>query len=304
MRFRFARLLACFSALLVARGCYSSIAPTAKIDPGVDDSGLPPVPPSAGDACAPRRPWEGPGVTGVVPNGASSALVVSGDRYFIADLDTTSLDASDPQLGRVTSWHDSGNLARLFAGAPRFIGLEPWDDPGVTAIWIDKASGAQVVVSRFLRWAHQGDQWPAAGNITDDWIQNDAGPEPLDGAVPWEGPGVTAGYFTPNGAEFHAVSKDKIWIRKTSDTDPRNWTWVPDGGAFPLADRAPFSTAPAVGGVRPFDGKGVTAAYFVGAKFFLISVDKMWIYDGAAWSGSGLVKDMPGWSAAPTAACD
>jgi len=73
VRFRFARPLACVAALFVARGCYSSIAPTAKIDPGIDDSGLPPVPPSAGDACAPRRPWEGPGVTGVIPNGASSA---------------------------------------------------------------------------------------------------------------------------------------------------------------------------------------------------------------------------------------
>jgi hypothetical protein len=303
VRKRVARLFACVVGVAAAYGCYSSIAPTAMIDPGTQDSGLPPVPPGGKDACAPRRPWEGPGVTGVLPTGATSALVVSGDRYFVADIDTTSPDAADPTLGRVTAWHESGNLRALWSTAPRVIGLEPWDDPGVTAVYIDKATGTQVIISRFLRWVHNGDQWPVSGNITDEWIQNDAGPPALDGAVPWEGPGVTAGFFSPGGAQFTAVSKDKGWLRTTTDPDPRNWTWDPDGG-FTLGSREPWASAPVIGGARPFDGNGVTTAYYVGPRFFVISVDKMWVYDGATWSSSGMLKDMPGWADAPAAPCN
>jgi hypothetical protein len=289
--------------IFVGWGCYESVAPTAVIDPGALDSGLPITnPPDGGDACVPRKPWEGPGVTGVVPIGGTSGLVISGDRYFIAELSLQG-DASDANLGRITSWHETGLLRELWAGAPRVVGVLPWDDPGVTAAYVDKASGDQIIISRFRRWVYDGTQWPAAGNIIDDWIINDAGPIPIEGGrAPWEGPGVTAGYFTPGGDLFYAISQNMGWVRDTSDPDPRNWTWTPDGG-FMLADSKQWSSAAAIGGQRPYDGPGVTTAYYVGPKLFVIRVDRLWTWDGTAWTAVGMLKDAEGWSSAPSAGC-
>jgi hypothetical protein len=303
VRSRGARLVSVVVLLAAARGCYSSVAPTAKIDPGAGDSGLPVGPPPDGDACVPRKPWEGPGVTGVLPIRSNSALVISADRYFVADFDTRSADASDPTLGAVTAWHETGDLRQLWSNAPPVVGARPWDDPGVTSVFIDKVTGDQLVISRFRRWVREGDKWIAAGNIVDDWLVGDAGPTPLDGQVPWEGAGVTATYFAPDGAFFTAVSENKGWLRRTSDPDPKNWTWVGEGGAFLLGDTTPWSTAPAVGGQRPYEGKGVTTAYYIGSKFFVVSVDKMWVHDGKSWVASGPLKDMPGWGSAPAADC-
>jgi len=47
----------------------------------------------------------------------------------------------------------------------------------------------------------------------------------------------------------------------------------------------------------------VTTAYYVGAKLFVISVDKLWAYNGTAWVSSGLLSSMQGWSSAPSANC-
>jgi hypothetical protein len=303
MRIRPRRWIAGLFGVALGWGCYSSVAPTAVIDPGTLDSGLPITHPDAADACVSRKPWEGPGVTAVLPIGGNNGLVVSGDRYFKAEVDVSGSDASDPTLGAITTWHESGLLKDLWAGAPSVIGVEPWDDPGVTAAYIDKASGDQIIISRFRRWVYDGTQWPAVGNITDDWIIGDAGPIPLEGGpAPWEGAGVTAGYFTPNGSLFYAISKNTGWVRRTSDPDPRNWTWTPDGG-FLLADSKEWSSAPAISGQRPYDGAGVTTAYYVGPKLFVISADRMWSYNGTAWTALGMLKDVEGWSSAPSAGC-
>jgi hypothetical protein len=288
--------------LFAARGCYSSVAPVAKIDPGEDDAGVS-VQPAPTDACAPRRPWEGPGVTGLLPIDSSNALILSGDRYFTVSVQTAGV-ASDPSLGRVLAWREAGLLEKLWAGAPQVVGRRPWDEPGVTAAYLAKGtSSRQIIISGFRRWVHEGDQWVAAGSVVDDWRINDAGPPEVDGQVPWEGVGVTGAYFVPGGAFFYAISQGNGWQRRTADPDPKNWTWSPEGGAN-LASSAPWSTAPQVGGQRPHEGTGVTAAYYVGARFFVVSVDKMWVHDGAAWVASGLLKDMPGWTSAPTAGCD
>lgn len=285
--------------VVAARGCYSSVAPVAKIDPGALDAALPIEPPPT-DACVRRKPWEGPGVTGLLPIDATTALVLSGDRYFTAEFDTSGADASDPTLGKLLAWRQSGLLEQLWATAPSFVGLQPWDDPGVTAAYLAKGGGGrQIIISRYRRWVREGDQWLGVGTIVDDWLINDAGPPPLDGQVPWEGPGVTAAYFSPEGTSFFAISRGKSWQRKTSDPDPKNWTWVGDGGALNVADLKPFSTAPAVAGQKPWEGPGVTAVYYVGPKFFVISADKLWVHDGRTWVTSGLLKDMPGWTSAP-----
>lgn len=288
-------------ALRGAYGCYSSVAPVPKIDPGVTDSGpgIEPPPPDSG--CAERKPWEGPGVTGVLPISGNTALVLSGDLYFTAEFDTGAADASDPSLGQLVAWREAGALADLWADAPPSFGQLPWENPGVTAVYISKTSGAQVIISRFRRWVRIDEEWTAAGSVVDDFLVNDAGPPAIDGSIPWEGNGITATYFAPNGASFFVISQDKGWQRTTSDPDPQNWTWTDAG--FLLAETAPWQTAPLVGGRRPYEGQGVTAAYYVGGKLFVISVDRMWAHDGKTWVSSGMLASMSGWSGAPSAAC-
>jgi len=303
VRVRGGRSLAGLFFLAIAYGCYSSVAPVPKIDPGDIDSGSSSSGIPVDSGCAPRKPWEGPGVTGVLPNGGDTAYVLSGDRYFVAQFDVSG-DAGDPTLGNVLAWRESGMIKDLWNDAPNALGGFIYDDPGVTAVYISKTNGAQVIINRFRRWVRAGDQWPVVGSVTDDWIFNDAGPPifPEEGGTePWQGDGVSATYFGPNGATFTVISQNRGWTRKTSDPDPKNWTWNDAG--FALADTAPFSTAPAVGGQRPFEGKGVTTAYYVGAKLFVISVDKLWAYNGTAWVSSGLLSSMQGWSSAPSANC-
>ena len=197
MRFRGARWLAGLFVLFLARGCYSSVAPTARIDPGETDTGPPGVIEPSPDACAERKPWEGPGVTGLLPIGDSRALVLSGDRYFEAEFDTAGTDASDPTIGRLLGWRQTGLLKDLWRDAPPAFGAFPWDEPGVTTAHLTQQRTTQVIISHSRRWARNATDWQAAGSVVDDWVINDAGPHELDGQVPWEGPGVTAAYFRP-----------------------------------------------------------------------------------------------------------
>jgi hypothetical protein len=245
-----------------------------------------------------------------LPNGGANVLVLSGDRYFTAEIDTKGGDAADPAIGRLTVWHESGFLKDLWPEAPPTLdGFQPWDDKGVTATFLGKGGGPQIIVSRARRWIRDGNDWPpeGAGFISEDWRLNDAGPQELEGGVPvpWVGDyGVTAAYFTPGGATFYAISQDKAWVRLTSAAASSNWTWVNDGGgAFFLRDSKDWSSAPPINGQRPWDGAGVTAAFYVYNKFFVISVDRMWTTDGKTWVAAGMLKDIPGWSSASPSAC-
>ena len=73
---------------------------------------------------------------------------------------------------------------------------------------------------------------------------------------------------------------------------------------YEMKDIAMWSGAPAVENQRPYEGKGVTAAWYLpSGKLFVFSVDRMWTHDGTRWTSSGLVKNQPGWDKAPTAKC-
>lgn len=300
VRARFSPLLVGLLLLVIARGCYSSIASEASVGvEGEDDSGTTNVPPEAGpDACAPQRPWEGVGITGLLCPDGVHALFLSGDRYYEADFMAVA-DAGDSSVGHVIAWHNAGLLKDIWSDAPSVIGLKPWGDPGVTAAYVSK-TGYPVVINRFRRWSHDATGWDG-GIIVDEWFINDAGPPPVDGAVPWSGDGVTAAYFAPGGASFQAISKDIVWTRDTTAPDPANWTWVTDGGTYRLADI--WASAPPVGGQKPYEGRGVTAAYYLGGKYFVFSGDKMWALQNGNWAESGMLKDMPGWTSAPTSRC-
>lgn len=309
----------CFlSAWLAVWGCYSSNAPVRayQVDspdgngPGGDDD-------DASHPCTPRKPWEGPGVTAIVPVTNNTALVVNGDRYVIGAFDLSSTDANDPNLGKLVSWHEKGMLSDLWAGAPPAVGYKPWDDPGVTAAYIEKGTGNQVIISQFKRWFHKGNDWALtsdpsgtstnAGKVIEDLgVLADAGPPVEDGGLaPWEGPGITGASFNANGSLFVLISKDREWVRTTSDPDPSKWYWMDGGvgGTYTLRDTKPWDSAPAVLGQKPYEGKGVTAIFYAGPKLFVFSADRMWATNGTTWSTSGMLQDMDVWKSAPLVGC-
>lgn len=312
-----------WSAWLAIWGCYSSNATAPNIPPaGDDDADVDNTPPDAD--CPPRRIWEGPGVTGIVPVSNNTALVINGDRYVVGEFDMTGGDAADPNVGRLVAWREKGLLSQLWSGAPPVYGATPWQDPGVTAAYLDKTTGSQVIISQFRRWFLSGNTWtisrdpknPGAnpGNIIDDLGgANNAGPPIEDGGTaPWEGIGVTGATFNSTGSQFYLFSKDREWIRTTTDPDPKKWTWIPNtavdgGGAWPLsqASFAPWNSAPAVGvpAQKPWEGKGVTAVFYIFGKMFVFSADRMWATDGKAWSNSGKLNELDVWKSAPAVEC-
>lgn len=293
-------------APVIAWSCYSSNAPPLPTETENEDAALPVAPRQDGATCVPRRPWDGPGVTGVLPirPGGDNVLVISADHYAVAELDTAPADAGEPRLGSVVAWRESGHLRDLWSSAPPALGGRPWDPPGVTAAYVDKLTGDSIIVSQFRRWRLKGSEWIAAGSIADELIVNDAGPPVEDGGrAPWAGPGVTAASYTGSGGRFHMYSRDREWVRITSDSDPSKWLWI-NGGALTLATTNPWPDAPQVGGQRPHEGPGITAVFFIGPKLVVFSVDKYWTTDQHAWFGSGFVKDAIGWSSAPTVGCE
>jgi hypothetical protein len=250
-------------------------------------------------------------VTGFLRTGPREGTVFSGVAYYKAEFKESSdeNDGGDVNLGTLTSWHEVGHISKLFPDAPKIQGVSMWDDPGITSTYLFKSQRReQMIISRHLRWVHDGTSWPGAGTVTQDWIINDAGPALLDGQAPWGPPGVTATYFSPNGSYFEVISANRLWRRDTTDNNPQNWKWVPiadggGGGAYNLADSDFWKAAPLLDGRKPWDQSGVTAAWYFGAKFFVVSKDFMWTFDGTRWRGLGSLNGIDGWKSAPAAGC-
>jgi hypothetical protein len=304
VRFRLGPILPlCFVGLAwsAAWGCYSSVAAPPHIDPPDADDSLPTSTAPDTNTCVPRKPWEGPGVTGVLPVSANMALVINGDRYITGEFNLSGTDVNDPNLGALKAWHESGMLKDLWADAPAVVGSRPWDDPGVTAAYIDRATNAQVIINQFRRWTRNAGNW-SVGSVHDDWTVNDAGPPVPDGGrAPWEGVGVTAAGFNNDGTQFWVFSQRPYWIRDNSSADPTN-AWRRDAPYDPAA-KAPFQTAPLVNGQHVYDGKGVTALFNAGPKYFFISGDKYWVTDLTNWPTAGALYDLDGWKNAPAIGC-
>lgn len=119
-----------------------------------------------------------------------------------------------------------------------------------------------------------------------------SGGSPCVPSKPFEQAGVTAAYEGPSGAPLTIVSVDKYWLYDWAS----GWTTSGLLAALPA-----WSAAPLVGGLRPYEGAGVTAAYNDPSltQLAIVSKDKYWIFDRSSnsWTGSGLLQDA--WSAAP-----
>jgi endonuclease/exonuclease/phosphatase family metal-dependent hydrolase len=124
----------------------------------------------------------------------------------------------------------------------------------------------------------------------DDAGDDDAGDDDSDGPLlgPWEGGTISAAWLDPAGFGYHAVNRRLAWDVESCPADPGHWS--PDAGAD-LPETAPWSSAPAVDGQFPWDGDGVTAAWTIGNKLYVVSRDRYWVLDSGAgsWLASGLL---------------
>jgi hypothetical protein len=96
------------------------------------------------------------------------------------------------------------------------------------------------------------------------------------GQKPFEGPGITAGWQSQDKV-LHIISKDKYW-ELDQKTPPGVWT-----KATHIANVAPFASAPAVNGLRPWEGEGITATWTVPSEnhryLRIISKNRFYRYD-------------------------
>ena len=96
------------------------------------------------------------------------------------------------------------------------------------------------------------------------------------GQKPFEGPGITAGWQSQDKV-LHIISKDKYW-ELDQKTSPGVWT-----KATHIANVAPFASAPAVNGLRPWEGEGITATWTVPSEnhryLRIISKNRFYRYD-------------------------
>jgi hypothetical protein len=120
------------------------------------------------------------------------------------------------------------------------------------------------------------------------------------GQKPYEGPGITAGWQSPDKV-LHIISKDKYWALNQGGAQSV-WT-----KASHIKNIAPFSTAPAVNGLRPWEGEGITATWTVpgeGHRYLrIMSKNRFYRYDyqtGAWYNGPIPFTDPTNyWSKAP-----
>lgn len=296
-------------AWAAAWGCYSSNAPPLEPDPSEkDDADLPIEKVDGSASCVPRKPWEGPGITAVVPLDSTTALVINGDRYLIGEFDTLTSDSIDPNVGRLVAWHETGLLRNYWPTAPALQGAKPWDAPGVTAAYLDKTR-AMVIVNQYRRWVNNAGVWvnTGTGSIVDDLgSDRDAGPpyDPDGGRPPWQGIGVTALGLSTDQTTFSIFSKDRLWLRAVGDPDPSKWVWLGNGPIL-ASDANPWRDAPLVGGKHPYDDSGITAVFYIGPKLYTFSADKLWVSDAdGKVIRSGLLMNEDVWSTAPTVGCN
>jgi hypothetical protein len=231
------------------------------------------------------RPWEGEGVTAAWVNVDGNLGIISRDRYWVLRL-------SD------RAWISRGSFdslpgSHIWMRAPhdhRVDYQRPWRGAGLTAGWVIP-EGYLGAVSRDKYWVlNQGSwQWIAWGKFSDlpsshVWKR---APQ-VDGLYPWEGAGITAGWFEDRSGYVVAVSRDRYW---TQDLSTRSWLWW--GRFDDLPDTHPWKRAPKVEGFYPWEGEGITAAFVAEDKLYVFSKDRYWVrrLSDVVWIASGSLQE-------------
>ncbi len=106
-------------------------------------------------------------------------------------------------------------LRDLWKAAPAVGAQKPWEGAGVTAAWPSAMSGGPLAIASADRyWSYDfktGTFAAASGLLKDAWAMAPA----VDGQKPWEGPGVTAVYWTyaagATTGTATVISRSRYW---------------------------------------------------------------------------------------------
>ncbi len=222
------------------------------------------------DACAPQPvpPWDG--VSAVYAVG-STATILSADRYWTVDL-------------TAGTWGAHGHLETVWAAIPTVDGSRPWDAPGIATAYPYETTLTVLSADRYWVYDFGAAAWQAEGHVETLW----AGAPTVDGLEPWKGAGVTASWIS--GTTQTIVSADRFWT-----LDRKSGVWGATGHLETL-----WANAPAVDGLRPWDGSGVRTGYVSGSALIVVSGDRYWTEDisSATWTASGHLEQV--WAMAPT----
>ncbi len=123
------------------------------------------------------------------------------------------------------------------------------------------------------------------------------------GQKPFEAEGITAGWHSASNNILHVVSKDKYWELDLDLQAQGKSAWVKSDY---IANVPPFSTAPAVNTLKPWQGGGITAIWTSAREqhryLHVMSKDRYYRYDTVQqiWSIDGQPNDPSTfWSSAP-----
>ena len=199
--------------------------------------------------CRIATPRDGPSFVTTHPTGANF-LIGTSTRAWVNPVATT-------QLGR---WQLSGHTvlanAAPWRNAAAVGGQRPWQGPGVTAAWREDATVVLVSQNRFWRFRRSASgAWTVTGGWLANWLSS---ARSVNGRRPWQGAGVTAAWTrtTQRGTSLTLVSGALFW-----EFARQNGTWLRRREGQ-LASAPGWTGAPAVAGLRPWQGGGVSSAWY------------------------------------------
>jgi hypothetical protein len=183
------------------------------------------------------------------------------------------------------------------------VSQKPFEVKGVTGRY--EKDGISYIISGNKLWKlrRSDNQWIWGGFMKDDPFWSSA--PTVNNLKPWDGSGVTAIWYVP------ATSVEAPYLRVISQNRFYRFNYTTNkwdyASILPISDPTnPWSDAkmPALNGVKPWQGDGVTAAWVAKDGYLrIVSKDKMWRLNNStntwdALSFSSLPADNP-WKKAP-----
>jgi len=227
------------------------------------------------DCCAVNpagiEPWAGGYITAARENSQGGNFQAFGrDRVF-------AMGSCNNNPG---SWDGTSNegLAEPWADSPVQSGRQVFEGPGVTAS--ASIGGNLFFFSKDLYFVFDTNAgaWVASGDLNIAW----AALADVEGVNVLER-GVTAAWRAPDG-RLVVVSGDRFWVFNVNGTDPAGWELSESNL---LVNNGLWAKAPAVDGLKPWEGVGVTATWYSPSRRQLgvISEDRFWVFDISAVDG-------------------
>ena len=162
--------------------------------------------------------------------------------------------------------------------------LRPWDDVGVTSIYVINGTATVFSGDRYWTLNMSSGVWGAAGHLETVW----ANAPTVDGLLPWDMPGLSTAY--PDGTRITAISADRYWVYDFSSA-----AWTGTGHIETL-----WAGAPTVDGLEPWNGVGARGSWIYDSIQTIVSADRYWTLDTTrgTWGSGGHLETL--WAGAPS----